>query len=382
MGVVTSLGGPCHVHNEQQSSDGPHHRAATQRALGASIHRWRMHARANVAHVRRLAESRDGLVSRREALAAGVSLGVIRSLVESGALVTLRPGIYVLAEDWFEADHLRQRPLLLVRAAHRSLASPHVVSHTSAALAQDLPFLRSRTRLIHVTKPHGPRARVRAGIKHHQARYCPEQVRCVDGLPVLDLARTALDIAREDGFAPGVVAIDAARQRGVTTAALSETLAAMWKWPGSTTARAAFDFSDPGAESVGESLTRILLAELDLGLPIHTQFELRDSSGRVRCDLQVGRHVFEFEGKIKLLAPEQGGVADRPAVEILAARQARHDWVCGFELGMSHVTWDDLWGARREATKRRLRREYAATVARFGTSIDDLAPYIVHRRPP
>ena len=47
---------------------------------------------------------------------------------------------------------------------------------------------------------------------------------------------------------------------------------------------------------------------------------------------------------------------------------------------MSHVVWDDLWGSRREQTKRRLRREYDATVARFGTSIDDLARYVVGRR--
>jgi len=47
---------------------------------------------------------------------------------------------------------------------------------------------------------------------------------------------------------------------------------------------------------------------------------------------------------------------------------------------MSRIVWDDLWGLRRERTKIRLRREYAATVARYGTDISDLAPYRVHRR--
>lgn len=338
-----------------------------------------MHARANDAQVRRLAADRGGLVSRPEILNAGLSPGVIRSLVESGSLVTLRPGFYTPADHWGSLDELRQRPLLRVRAGHRSLVQPHAISHTSAALVLDLPFLRPPQQLIHVTKEHGPRARVRAGIKHHQARYRSGQVRHQTGLPVLDLARTALDIAREDGFRSGVVAIDAALQRGVTQTALAQALAAMWKWPGSVTARAALEFSDPGAESPGESLTRILVAELELGPAIQTQFELRDISGRVRCDLRVGRHIFEFEGKIKLLTREQGGVADKDPVDVLVARQARHDWVCGFQLGMSHVTWDDVWGDRRAETMVRLRREYAATVARFGTSIDDLAPYVVRR---
>lgn len=83
---------------------------------------------------------------------------------------------------------------------------------------------------------------------------------------------------------------------------------------------------------------------------------------------------------MKLVPRAEGGVADRPPAVVLAARQARHDWVCGFQLGMSHITWADLWGTRREQAKRRLRREYDATVARFGASIDDLAPYRLTRR--
>jgi hypothetical protein len=292
--------------------------------------------------------------------------------------VRVRTGWYVEQSRWQLLDERTGRPRLVVRAGHRSLRNEHVVSHTSAALVCDIPFLRPRPDLVHVTKFWTPRARVRAGIKHHQARYRREDVRLVDGIPVLGEARTALDIAREFGFVTGVAAIDAVRQRGAGDADFERELVPMAHWPGLVEAKEALRFSDPGAESIGESLLRILLAELDLG-PIQTQFELRDSTGSARCDLRIGRHVFEFEGLIKLLGPDQGGVADRPAVQVLAARQARHDWVCGFQLGMSHVTWDDLWGARRELTARRLRREYLATLARFGATIDDLAPYVVRR---
>ena len=329
--------------------------------------------------VRRLSLGADGLVASSDALAAGLSAHDIRLLVRSGVWVRVRRGFFVHRDHAADLDDWRGKPLLAVRAAYRAQRRPHVVSHSSAALVLDLPHLRPRDGLVHLTQYGAPRARVRNGVKHHQARFHRAELTTVDGLPVLGLPRTALDIAREHGFAAGVCAIDAVRHRGVALAELEAARRPMWHWPFVTVADDALAFSDPGSESIGESLTRILLDEIGLG-PIQTQFELRDATGHARCDLRVGRHVVEFEGLVKLVARDQGGVADQPPAEVLAARQARHDWVCGFHLGMSHVVWDDLWGPRREQTKRRLRREYDATVARFGTCIDDLAPYIVGRR--
>jgi hypothetical protein len=256
----------------------------------------------------------------------------------------------------------------------------HVISHTSGALVHRLPFLDPRDGLVHITKYGAPRARTRHGVRHHQSRYRKEEVEWLDGLPVLSLARTAVDIAREHGYVAGVCAIDAARQRGVAKAELWRAREAMWHWPDVTVADRAILFSDPGAESVGESLTRILLDELELG-PIQTQFELRDATGWARCDLRIGRQIFEFDGLVKLQPSERGGLAERPPEELVAAEKRRQDWVCGFHLGMSRLTWPELWGAQRALTRQRLRREFAATTARYGTSIDDLAPYVVTRRP-
>jgi len=328
--------------------------------------------------VARLAGSDDALISRPEALAQGLSPDDVKRLVRGGLWVPVRRGWYTTQERWSLLDPDRGRPLLAITAAHRGLRRPHVISHSSGAVVLDLPILRPRDGLIHVTKQGSPRARVRHGIKHHQARYRGDQVLMVEGLPVLGLARTALDIAREFGFPAGVCAIDAARQRGVSPAELAEARAAMWHWPRVRTADDALAFSDPGAESLGESLTRILLGELGLG-PIETQFELRDATGWARCDLRVGRQLVEFDGLIKLRPPERGGVADREPEEVVAAEKRRQDWLAGFHLGVSRVTWDELWGANRERTKLRLRREYDATVSRFGSSIADLAPYVVRR---
>ena len=67
--------------------------------------------------------------------------------------------------------------------------------------------------------------------------------------------------------------------------------------------------------------------------------------------------------------------------QVLDDEKDRQDFVCGFKLGMSRIVWADYWGARRELALRRFEREYLDTCARFGTSIEDLAPYVV-RRPP
>jgi hypothetical protein len=329
--------------------------------------------------VRRLAVTRDGLISRSDALAQGLSGDAVKQLVGRGLWIPVRRGFYVHRDHWQTLDERRGRPLLVVQAVHRGMLRPHVISHTSAALVHMLPFLEPRDRLVHITKYGAPRARVRDGVKHHQSRYRQDHVMWIDGLPVLSLARTALDIAREHGFTAGVCAIDAARQRGVTVDELWHEREAMWHWPRVTVVDETIAFSDQGAESLGESLSRILLDELGLG-PIQTQFELRDATGGARCDLRVGRQVFEFDGLVKLQPPERGGVADRPPEEVVAAEKRRQDWVCGFHLGMSRLTWPELWGRQREVTKLRLLREYAATTARYGTNIDDLTPYVVVRR--
>jgi hypothetical protein len=319
------------------------------------------------------------LVPRHETLASGISGGQLRSRLRRGEWLTVRPGWFVPRDEWEDLDVYFGRPRLEILAAHRSLTEPHAVSHVSAALVLGLRFLRPKERLIHVTKLKGPRTRIRAGIKHHQSRCLIPVVEQVRGLPVLTPARTSLDIAREDGFEAGVVVIDAVRHGGTTLAELEAHLEPMRHWPHVSVVREALAFSDAGSESVGESLMRILVDELELDLPMETQFELRDPTGWARCDLRVGRHVFEFDGGIKYRSPERGGVASTDPDRVLLAEKQRQDWVCGFHLGMSRVVWDELWGLRRQRTKARLRREFDATVARYGTDISDLAPYRVRR---
>jgi hypothetical protein len=82
---------------------------------------------------------------------------------------------------------------------------------------------------------------------------------------------------------------------------------------------------------------------------------------------------------VKFIPVADGGVATRDPVEVAWAQRERDDFITGFKVGISHVTYRDLGPGRSRATAR-LRREYADTVSRFGTDLTDLAPYLVTRR--
>jgi hypothetical protein len=76
--------------------------------------------------------------------------------------------------------------------------------------------------------------------------------------------------------------------------------------------------------------------------------------------------VFEFDGRVKYQRIEDGGLAGRPADEVVWEEKKRERLVCAEGLGCSRILWEDLWGAARQRALVRLRREYAVTAARFG----------------
>ncbi|GAA4714131.1 hypothetical protein GCM10023349_36630 [Nocardioides conyzicola] len=320
----------------------------------------------------------DGLITRAAALAAGMDDRDLRRLVRREELVRLRRGVYVDAGSWAAMEPFRERPMLRMRAAELVLLSrDYVFSHDSAAIVHGIGAPDPRRALVHVTrtKVHGDADR--AGTKHHLAPYVERQVTIVDGFRVLDLARTALDMAREHGLVAGVACSDAALRRGVTAAQLRTARERMWCWPGSRVMDAAIDVADPGAESWLESEGRLMVVGLDIGRP-ETQFGLTDGHRTVWCDLRVGRHVFEIDGGGKY-TPEQTAGQDPRAV--LWKEKERQDFIGGFKLGISRITAYDCHQGRAQA-ERRLRRDFADTCSRFGTDITDLAPFVVRRRLP
>jgi hypothetical protein len=318
-----------------------------------------------------------GLITFAQARDLGLADREIASQVRRGGLTRIRQGVFAETGHWLALDPYRGQPLLRVRAAHLVVQRRHWFSHESAALILDIPLPDARKARVHLTRPRVLGDRSKAGIVHHKAVFWPTQAIVVDGLPVLGPARTACDLARGSGLTAGLAACDHVRRRGVTLGELRAVREQMAYWRGVKNVELAIDLSDPGAENFAESAMRELILALGIGQPT-TQFGLRAEGRTVYCDVRVGRHIFEMDGKVKFIPVAEGGVASRNPVEVAWAHKQRQDFIMGFKLGVSRVTYRDLGAGRAEAVAR-LRREYADTVARFGTDIGDLAPYAVTR---
>jgi hypothetical protein len=317
-----------------------------------------------------------GLITTDQALEAGMTHDQISVLLRSRDWVSVRYAVYALRSSWESWDEFTGRPLARARAAHLTMWKPHVMSHDSAALELAMPILAATPELVHITRPDVRGSRHECGVKHHGARHLPEQVDIVGRIAVLEPSRTAVDIGREHGFVHGVVACDSALRMGVAREELRGVLRQMRNWPGITQARQAVEFADGRSESVGETLARILVEEMGLGPVVEPQFRLVIEGRLIRCDLRVGRHIFEFDGKAKYRPIELGGLADKPAEEVVWDEKTRQDRICGVGLGMSRIVWADFWGSQRERAKARFAREYALTEARFGTSLSGLERFL------
>jgi len=315
-----------------------------------------------------------GLVTRQQACAAGMTFREIDAAVRSGQWIAVRRGVY--AEQALVAATVERgaRQRLLDDAACLRIERDHVRSHETAGLVLGMGLLLPSTCLTHVTRPTVHGSRHEFGVKHHVAPFASDDVVEIDGARCLRAARTAVDIAREHGHPYGVVAFDSALRMGVPLAELVAVLDTMRCWPRIRTARAELELADEGAESVHETMARMLVLELGHGAP-ETQFGLTDGRREVWCDLRLGRHIFEPDGRIKYRPPEAGGVATKAPEEVLWEEKGRQDFVTGFKLGMSRIVWADYWGAARVAALARLDREYLDTCRRFGTDVSDLAPY-------
>jgi len=321
--------------------------------------------------------AQHGLITRRQAIEAGLSGREIDSMVRSGRWVLVRRGVYALPETAAAAISIGERQRLLDRAACLRISVPFVRSHETAALELGLAVMLPRERLTHVTRPCVG-SHLRWGVKHHLAPYRRDDVVDAGGFKVLGPARTAIDIAREHGSPFGEVAIDRVRWNGTSVTELEDVLDRMWSWPGRRRAMRCLAQSDDGAETVPETLMRLLLEEIGLG-PIESQFGMRDDRREAWADLRVGRHLFEFDGRVKYQRAETGRGLLTPE-DILFEEKNREDWFRGHMLGMSRLIWTDVWGPGREAAKEWIRREYDATTALWGSDITDLAPYLIRDR--
>ena len=310
-----------------------------------------------------LEAEQGGVFTRLQALDAGCAAADVRAATRRGGpWVVVRRGAYARRARWEALDD-DGRYALAVRAALLQCAPAAVASHQSAAVLLGMP-MRPRWRLsVHVTRTGVQGSRRQHGVTVHPARLDPVDCVGVLGGRVTSLARSAVDIAREHGYTDGVVACDAAMRAGVARTELARVVSTMWAWPGVVAARAAVRDADAGAESIGESMMRLLVLELGIGRP-ETQYEIRHGGRTAYADLRLDHHLFEFDGRVKYVGRERGGLADVSGDVVLWREKRREDWLRSLGFGVSRVVWSDLLGESRRQAGRRLRAEYEATMRR------------------
>ena len=276
--------------------------------------------------------------STADLLAEGYSHDELARSARRGDLVRLRRGSYLQPDEVSEDAADRHRQLVLATLPRLGAG---VISHLSAAVLQDLPVWGDPLQLVHVTRTSGT-GRRHGHLHVHVTPLQPAEVVEVDGLPVTDLARTAVDLGRSLPTAQAVAAGDAALRAGLTRPDLATALGRAEGRPGVSAARRAARLLDPRSESAGESASRVVLHGLGLPPPI-VQHDVFDERGRLvgRSDFAWPEHrtLGEFDGRVKygrLLRPGQ------TPEEVVWAEKLREDALRDLGWQVVRWTWADL----------------------------------------
>jgi predicted transcriptional regulator of viral defense system len=279
---------------------------------------------------------RIGLITTAELRAKGLSDGRIRSLIRREVLSPVGRGVYVRGAlaDELKGSRAGEQAL---RVAAVLAVGPQgaAASHQSAAIIHGLDLLGRQAPGVAVTRPQGTSPKTRAGVRVHLAALPTGHVTMCGGVAVTSVARTVVDLARTSSFRSGVVVADCALRKELTTKAeLRAVLADCARWPGLARARQVVAFSDALAESVLESISRVVFREQGIPPPELQEWVGGDDEGLVgRADFLWRRYgtIGEADGAVKYADPQR------------AIAQLRRDALlrgAGFEV--VHFTWDDI----------------------------------------
>jgi very-short-patch-repair endonuclease len=249
-----------------------------------------------------LLRRQHGVVTRAQALEAGLSSRGLERMVRAGELVPLARGLYCSAAVPVGLEQLAMGACLLTGG---------VASHLTAAVLHGLEGIRPG-RLVEVTVPHGRRLWLPFGCVHQARHLDAVDVVRVQGIPCTGPARTLVDSADQLTIAQLTEAVDGAVVAGLTTpgglraareraglprvgGAALEIVLATWT-PG----------PDPG--SVAEM--RLLREMRKRGFPEpERQVVVRDERGRfvARVDFayRLWRILIEYDGRRRHLNPHR-----------------------------------------------------------------------------
>jgi hypothetical protein len=303
-------------------------------------------------------KSRLGVFTLNEALAAGWTPDALRHAVNRGRLVRLRPGVFGTHQIRPDNHFDQQRQELQIAALAAALANPSAaVSHASAAAIHELSMWHHPELPCVTVPPHFVGDVERAHL--HRAQLPPSHLIDFAGVPVTDVARTIIDIGREDGPLSAVVAADSALHRGLVQ------LTTLWAhvrdcrgWPGIRAARRAIEFADERSESPLESASRF---KLDGLVPApQLQMSIYDLNGN-------------FAGRADFLWPEFGVIGEADGLEKYdndldrtSLRKEKLRQELFEQLGLVVVRWGSLDLAAIDRLVERLNKAYVRGAQQTG----------------
>lgn len=286
----------------------------------------------------------NGHIRRRDVIAGGTADDwALAAATRDGELDRLYRGVYAPAVelDGFEArdDRYRSR----IRAAVSMGEAGKVVSHHSAAALHRLPML-GHTDDVHfsVNRSSGGRRQGRAFVLH-ATPWDADEVTTIDDVAVTSVARTAVDVARSGSFAEAVCVLDSALRRRVPSEQLVAVADRGRRRVGAPLARRALAVADGGSESIGESLSRVLMMRFtDVPLPdVQVEYVIGTNGRTARVDFDwEGVLVGEFDGRTKY---GRGG----ESADDVWREKLREDALRDLGLVVIRWTWDDLMHPER-----------------------------------
>jgi hypothetical protein len=204
----------------------------------------------------------------------------------------VRHGIYAPREFvQAAADDPRLAHALTAAAELGARVGRAAASHETAAWLHELTMLGPRPTTVSLTVGRET-WRGRAGVDFRTGALPPRHIVRLLGVPVTSAARTVIDLARERPFTNAVVVADSALHLGAADRAnLREVLDDCRQWPGIRPALDVVEFADPRAESVLESLARVLCQAHRLPRPdlqaSETPSTGRNAAGRLDLCMEI-----------------------------------------------------------------------------------------------
>ncbi|MEJ7817729.1 MAG: DUF559 domain-containing protein [Thermoleophilaceae bacterium] len=238
--------------------------------------------------IARRAAGQDGVVSRAQLRADGLSARVIDRRVESGTLRIVHRGVYAVGYRTLARQ-------ALWHAARMAIGPDAALSHLDAGALWRM--VRGVAGPVAVTLPGGSGRGERRGIELHRAALPPGDVIVRDGLRVTSPARTLLDLAAI--LAPRALerALDEAHYLNrVSARVLAETLDRNRGRRGATALRRVLADHELGSTRTETALEeRFLMLVRTAGLP------------EPRCQVWIGRHRVDFLWPAQRLIVETDG---------------------------------------------------------------------------